>query len=342
MLSHGHSDKLAEDRFSLPGRVQNLGVLSQADLAAQIREAGLVQFLRSLTPERCRMLLDRADLHVHSTFSDGTETPQQLIELALQQRMSLLVMCDHDSFDGCSELFQASQNQPLAVGTGIEVSSIHNGVYMHVLGYGFDLDRARADSELNSWLGDMLESFKERNRSMLEGLNRALREDGVPLEQLITWQEVLDLSGLDSPPPAHFQVAMQRKLEKLGIPNAFDEADRRMGYLRRGGKARPERDLSLYLPVNRLAPKIQELGGVVVVAHPMEYKDLTRKHLIELKDLGVEGLEIFGGHQKEHPLAKTVAEWEALCLALGFFPTCGSDFHGKHRRADQLGKFAIH
>jgi 3',5'-nucleoside bisphosphate phosphatase len=340
-----HSGRSEGNQISFPPKVQKIEDLSQAELAAQIRDAGLIPFLRSLTPEICRALLGRADLHVHSIFSDGTRPPSWLVENALKRKMSLLLLCDHDTFEGCGELIQVGVDQPIAVGAGIEFSSVYDGIAMHVLGLGFDIKRACADQELVGWLQTMRGSFRDHIRQVLEKLNRILLKEGVPDFHLASWKEVEKIQPLKIPERAEIGWAMIRKLMKLGI--AEDQAKKatyeHLKYIRPGGKAEGllERDRALYLPVQKLVPKIQELGGVLVLAHPMDYQNLTEKHLIQLRELGVEGLEIYSGHQKESPLARNIAEWERLCLALGFFPSFGSDFHGPDRRRNKLADFPL-
>lgn len=78
------------------------------------------------------------DLHVHSTFSDGTLTPTQLVEHAMENHLTAFALTDHDTVDGLGEAFQAAEDKPIKVISGIEFSTEYNGQDIHIVGLDFD------------------------------------------------------------------------------------------------------------------------------------------------------------------------------------------------------------
>ena len=106
------------------------------------------------------------DLHVHSTFSDGTLTPTQLVEHAMENHLTAFALTDHDTVDGLGEAFQATEDKPIKVISGIEFSTEYNGQDIHIVGLDFDWRDTSFCQELDHFRNARF----ERNRKMAEKL----------------------------------------------------------------------------------------------------------------------------------------------------------------------------
>ena len=106
------------------------------------------------------------DLHVHSTFSDGTLTPTQLVEHAMENHLTAFALSAHDTVDGLGEAFQATEDKPIKVISGIEFSTEYNGQDIHIVGLDFDWHDTSFCQELDHFRNARF----ERNRKMAEKL----------------------------------------------------------------------------------------------------------------------------------------------------------------------------
>ncbi|HET9868930.1 MAG TPA: PHP domain-containing protein [bacterium] len=257
-----------------------------------------------------------ADLHLHTTHSDGTLTPRELARLAKAQGVDAIALTDHDTVSGIEELLDEGRILGLEVIPGVELSADFGPGTLHILGYGFD-----PKGPIGGRLKRFQKARAERNPQVLE----RLRELHMPL----TLEEVKALSG------ATGQLGrphIARALERKGYVRSYEEAFDR--YLSKGKPA--------YVPKATLAAEecvklIHESGGVAVAAHPVQMR-LTgaalRDKLSELAALGMDGLEVI--HPDHGSEAQTL--FSDLADALGLLKTGGSDFHGDHKPGVQLGQ----
>lgn len=247
------------------------------------------------------------DLHAHSTFSDGSETPASLVRLAKEGRVRALALTDHDNVDGAGEFLDACRAARLTGIAGIEWSADVETGTLHILGLGLD----PACKSLLDACNDVLDSRDERNHRILAKLN----ELGFGL----TWDEVQELAGEDVIGRPHFARAMIAR----GWAETTGEVFER--YLEKGAPA--------YFDRFRLEPKeaiavIREAGGVAVIAHPTswsdDFPDLKEK-IGELVEDGLQGIEAYySSHSPE-----TTLELLRLAKHFGLLVTGGSDFHGE-------------
>ena len=245
----------------------------------------------------------RADLHCHTTYSDGSLTPAQLIDRAVQRGVEVLALTDHDCTDGLSEALEAASSHPgFLLIPGIELSTDVPEDEVHVLGYFIDWQSPAFQERLDRLRGSRL----SRGRAMLA----KLRELGID----ISWERVQEIAGEGAVGRPHIALAM---LEG-GHIKTLDEAFER--YLSRNGPAYVEREKMVPTEAVEL---ITGVGGLPVLAHPAQLKDLDR-FLDELKGAGLVGMEVYYqyyGPEDIDRLLATARRHELL-------PLGGSDFHG--------------
>jgi len=247
------------------------------------------------------------DLHSHSIFSDGTNTPEELVALAEQGGLSALALTDHDTTDGLPRFMAAASKTPVQAVSGIELSAEFGEVTLHILGLLFD----PANPQLQAALQWVREGRTERNVQILEKLNR--------LGYNLTHDDVRKHSSDDLIGRPHFAAALIEK-------GHFKHKDKIFKQLLGKGKA-------AYVDRRRLTPEacvglIRNAGGIAVIAHPGQMKLTARslRRLVKkLKEHGLGGLEVWHPTHKEYQTASFLRICEEFDLAA----TGGSDFHGK-------------
>ena len=257
------------------------------------------------------------DLHCHSTASDGTLSPTEVVELAVSSGLSALALTDHDTIAGVAEAAEAAQRAGLDFVPGIEIScDVPRPATMHLLGYGFD-PRSPVLLDLTSRL---IEGRNDRNPRIIRKLN----ELGVS----ITMEEVEAEAGGTVIGRPHIAAILLRKGYVSSIKQAFDK------YLAQGAPA--------YFDKERLTPKqaiglVLETGGVPVLAHPVQLRtenDAQLEQIVkDLVDLGLVGLEVI---HSDHDAA-LVEKYTKLADRYGLIKTGGSDFHGTNKKDIRLG-----
>jgi predicted metal-dependent phosphoesterase TrpH len=263
------------------------------------------------------------DLHCHSTASDGTLPPAEVVRLARDSGLAGLSLTDHDTIGGIAEAAAEAEKLGLAFLPGIEISCEypHPGT-MHILGYGVD----PASDALRSLTTQLLEGRDNRNPKIIDRLN----EVGVS----ITMQEVeqeAKATAADSKKPIgrpHIAAVLLRKGYVSSIKQAFDK------YLAPGGLAYFDKER---LTMRRAMEMIQESGGMPVLAHPIQLRttnDAELERVVkDLKDLGLVGLEVI---HSDHDSA-LVEKYTRLADRYGLLKTGGSDFHGTNKKDIRLG-----
>ena len=259
--------------------------------------------------------MDKIDMHVHTTASDGTRTPLECVSLAAMAGLKAIAITDHDTMAGIREAGEAGELLGVSIIPGIEISSDYMGKDVHVLGY-FLSDEAPELKEYQSWV---TQARLSRNEKIIE----KLRNKGfdVSLQQL---QEAHPGAVLGRPHIA-------QRLVELGVTKTVDEAFRR--YLSKGRSCYVERER---IPFADAAKLIKKCGGVAVLAHPLQYgfdKAGLDKLVKTAHDAGFSGMEIYytGYTQKDVEKLFDLAEKYTL------LPTGGSDFHGDTKPGVSIG-----
>ena len=247
------------------------------------------------------------DLHTHSCFSDGTMTPQALLEDARRRGVTVLAVTDHDVLEGARVLQILGEGSGVRCVAGVELDVVEQGVNLHILGYGMDLD----DPEFGA--------FCRENRARLEEVNRKLIAKMEAAGEPVTLAEY-DAFTYD--PKGGGWTALHYFLQK-GLSHSL------MGGMALYKKFEHAYTCVDFPSVAQVAGHIHGAGGLAVLAHPGEViptGDLERFQgaVREIMGKGLDGLEC---HYAFHAPAVTEL-CLALCRAEGWLVTCGSDCHG--------------
>lgn len=259
----------------------------------------------------------RVDLHVHTTASDGTYSPADIIKIASQNSIIALAITDHDTIDGVKEAKEMGKVLGVEVISGIEVSTNHSlcSGEMHILGYFINEN----DQNLLSKIEDLKKDRISRNEKMIE----KFKELGMD----ISLAEVEQIAGGDITARPHFAKALFNKGYVTDVGEAFEK------YI--------GRDKPAYVKRDKVKPKeaiemITASGGIAVLAHP-KYLDIDKSKLedviIELKGYGLTGIEVYYSRNERNE----TYFFKKLCDRLGLIKTGGSDFHGDNRSDIKLG-----
>lgn len=255
------------------------------------------------------------DLHTHSTESDGTCTPSELIELAFSKGITALALTDHDTCSGLNEAGKKAREVGIQFIPGIELEIQFKPGEFHLLG----LNITKWEGVLDSALDELLKKREERNLKMVE----LIQEQGVEL----TYDEVIAEAKGQVIARPHFASLLVKKQFVKNTAKAFEK------YLAVGRPFHIEKEsLSLEEGIHL----IKSAGGHPVIAHPLSLFVSWGKlpeRLKLWKEMGVEGLEVWHSGAKPRKSKRL----ELLADELGFFKTGGSDFHGSNRKDRPLG-----
>ena len=261
------------------------------------------------------------DLHSHSTASDGTMPPADVVRLAADSGLSALALTDHDTVAGLAEAAAESERVGIDFLTGIELSCYFpRPGTLHILGYGID----PAHPALLQVVEEQSAARAERNRIMIERL--------VALGLDVSWDDVMAEAGGPSPIGSIGRPHLAAVLVKKGFVLSNREAFAR--YLGGAGLAYVDNN---QLSGERAIATIRAAGGVASMAHPLQLRRQSPAQLEALvRELAAQGLEaietIHSGHGTE-----TVASLTRLADRLDLLTTGGSDFHGS-AKAIRLGR----
>jgi len=256
----------------------------------------------------------RADLHVHTTASDGTFSPTEVVEHAINIGLDVIAITDHDSVEGCGSALAAAAERDIRVIPGVELSCSVDGRDVHTLGYFIRFRDPVFIEHLLRLRRDRL----ERAFEMVE----ILKEDGYA----ITLEAVLQLAGGGSLGRSHIARALVDSGHVNSVQDAFDNLIGREGPYFVGKKlSSPEQAIEI----------IRDAGGIAVLAHPgiSGISDL----IPELARDGLAGIEAFHG---EHT-AEQKSHFYEMANELGLLATGGSDFHSTDGPGPGLGNIDI-
>ena len=264
--------------------------------------------LATAVPPACyRRSMAGFDLHTHSTFSDGTLDPVDLVDLAVSRGLAGIALTDHDTTAGLDRAREAAARRGLVVITGCELSAEWESGPVHVLGYGFDPAEPTFAAK-RAWIR---EGRVARARGMVERL-RGLGVD-------ITFERVRELAGGGSVGRPHIAQAMVEAGVVPDVRSAFTEQ-----WIGTGGRA--------YLPKPAVTPVeavelIRGAGGAAVLAHPsLHYQGgpVPEAVIRAMAEAGLAGLEV---DHPDQPLEDR-ERWRRLAAELGLVTTGASDCHG--------------
>ena len=255
----------------------------------------------------------RFDLHIHTTASDGTDSPEAVVALAAEKGFSIIAITDHDTMRGVPEAIAAGEKYGVRVIGGVEISA-GGQTEVHVLGYGVrDVER------LEQTLTLMRDKRAERMAGMVEKLA------GIP--------EILVEVARQAEPVASAFAEEARDFRRVVEDRDADSRDVREAfakYLSPGKPAYVEREK---LGVQQAVRLIADCGGLPVIAHPGQNRGESywgRERFHALKAYGLRGIEVY---HMAHGAAQAAA-FERIARAENLLVTGGSDYHGKVKSVD--------
>lgn len=245
------------------------------------------------------------DLHIHSTFSDGAFTPEEIVKHASRIGLSAIAITDHDNTDGILSAIGAGEKWGVEIVPGVELSAEPESPKdeeMHILGYYINWQ----DKNFQEKLRHFREARRERAYQILEKLDRL----GIKINP----QQLFEFAGRGSVGRMH----VARILKEEGFVNYLQEAfDLYLAY----GKP-------AYVPKLRLSSReainlISQIGGISVIAHPL-YGGNSEEIIQKLKSFGLDGIEVYyTNHTPED-----VERFQNWAKVFGLLTTGGSDCHG--------------
>lgn len=254
------------------------------------------------------------DLHIHSTMSDGTLTPSELVDLARKRGLKAIALTDHDTFAGYDEASRRGSDIGLEVLSGVELSVTHQENHLHLLGYLFDC----ADDTFLGRVEKLQRARDQRNKEIIARLNA--------LGIIVTTDELADVSGSGQTGRPHIAKLLLNKKIVRSMDEAFDT------YLGRSGSVYVSR---FSYNIEEAIAFIHQAGGVAVLAHPYHLlkDDIEKGALLgQLKDIGLDGVEAY---YPTH-IRKFRKQLIKLAENYGLFITGGSDYHGAIRQGTSL------
>jgi len=259
----------------------------------------------------------RIDLHTHSSVSDGTDTPEELVRKAAAAGLDVVALTDHDTFDGLNAAVAEGQRIGVQVLRGMELSCSRRGDSVHLLAYGVD--------PLNADLLAEMALVRGGRMGRLTGVLTKLAELGVPVSEAEVMAQVGDSPSVGRP---HIADAMIKAGHVRDREEAFDR------FLAEGGPAHVQR---YAIELQRGIDLVHAAGGVAVIGHPW---GRGREHVLPppllsalTAEHALDGVEV--DHQ-DHD-ANTRAQLRALAMELGLLVTGSSDYHGTGKLDHDLG-----
>jgi len=244
---------------------------------------------------------ERADLHIHSTASDGAQSPAEIVREAAAAGLGAISIVDHDTVDGLSEAEESAEHASVHCVPGVEINTDFGKTEIHIIGYYIDAD--------NRALREGLQRLRERRLERAAKIVSRLQELGVPVKL----ERVLEIAGRGSVGRPHIAHAICETGRTDGMNSAFGK------YLVRGAPA--------FVPRARMAPPeaiglIVGAGGVACLAHPGKIgSDLIVSQLLKA---GLQAMEIY---HTDHS-TDVCRRYSRLAREYGLIETGGSDSHG--------------
>jgi len=251
-----------------------------------------------------------ADLHLHTQFSDGTFTPEELAEHGARLGFAALALTDHDSVEGCARMAAACAAADIEFIPGAELTAEYEHMELHILGYFLDTQNQKLLTEIAK--------FQAVRQNRIREMVVLINEQGVPLEA----DSVFALANCKSPGRPH----VARAMVKAGLVSNLDEAFER--FLKKNRPAWvPKAKVSALEGINL----IHQAGGLAVMAHPGLNR--TDEIIPALADAGLDGIECF--HTK-HSTA-TSGRYLEIADKFNLLVTGGSDCHGFSKGKPLIG-----
>lgn len=275
-------------------------------------------------------MLKRIDLHIHTTKSDGTLTPKEVIDEAYKNSVSVIAIADHDTIEAYNyELFKYANSKNIKLISAVEISTKTNKAGVHVLGYNFDLNNKKIQKKLS----------KLRNAR-----HDYLKNVALKLEELGYIINVEELNKIDAVTKSHIALDIINNKRNIKILlEKFRHIPSKGEFI----ESVMNENCPAYVKKESITPKeaadiIREANGKVVLAHPVAYvheDNFTDEDILNIiKDMKPDGLEanylyIDSNNNKFNEVEK----WNEFAKENNLFVTVGSDFHYKNGINPEIG-----
>lgn len=270
------------------------------------------------------------DLHLHSTASDGSDTPSQLINQAIELKLDAISITDHDTIAGVKEFLSLGELKKIIVIPGIEISIRHEPnrqlIDVHIIGLNIDHTSTKLINTINDQIKGRLEQKK--------AICTRLREE---LGYKISFEEVKSLAGSDVVGRPHIVEIIKRNNLKKVQGKSKSELFKMISI---GGNAYVDRDIELNLEES--IELINSVGGIPILAHPGIYNVLDHKKFIEMFiNAGIRGIEVEYTYAKNRPYVGTEESiwaqnyytdfYKRIAKKYNLIKSGGSDYHGRKK-----------
>ena len=257
------------------------------------------------------------DLHTHTTASDGTDSPERLIALAVERRLEALAITDHDTFEGADTALPLAQAAGLRFVFGVELSCMYEGKSPHLLAY---FPNSAPDAKFRAWVAAIIDSRRERNRGLISKLNA----QGLN----ITLEEV-EAVGRSITGRPHFAKVLVNKGYATDRQDAFER------FIGEDGSAFVERKGPAF---EEALATIKASNGISSLAHPVRLglssnPEKEAALFARLHAAGLDALEVW--HTDHVPAL--VKRYHSYAERHSMLMTGGSDYHGDNKPNARLG-----
>ncbi|MFH0839208.1 MAG: PHP domain-containing protein [Candidatus Omnitrophota bacterium] len=260
------------------------------------------------------MIQKFADLHIHSTFSDGTCSPKEVIKQAHEHKLSAIAITDHDSVDAIESALTIAESYDIELIPAVELSAEEDTSEVHILGYFIDWQ--------NPWFLSELEKQRQCRIDRVEKMVKKLNEHNIKIDV----ESVYKISGCGSVGRLHIAQVMLNRGYIVNIKDAFTK------YI---GAASPCYVGGFKLSLKDTIAMIHKAGGIAVCAHP---GTLSNIHLLyRLIDYGIDGIEVY------HPdhVSTDTKRYLKIAAEHKLLVTGGSDWHGHRKEGVTIGVIKV-
>lgn len=255
------------------------------------------------------------DLHLHSSESDGTFTPEELVDTAIRNEIDTIALCDHDTISGVRTFLDYARGKKISVVAGVELSAFSDGGECHILGINIPLE----NNELNGALENYRTNRIVRNNRIIEKLN----ELGIPISDAdVSVYSKGEIAG---------RMHIARVLVDKGAAVSIDDAFRK--FLVKGALAFVDR---LKMDPYEMVKLLKRTGARVILAHPGLLRideDTLITFVKKLADSGLDALEVYTPHNTDTQIEMLSRVADSFHL----MKSGGSDFHGENKSGHEIG-----
>ncbi|GAA0178641.1 PHP domain-containing protein [Clostridium sediminicola] len=259
----------------------------------------------------------KVDLHIHSAASDGTWSPEKIVNEIKKAKVELFSLTDHDSIGNVEKMKKLIFSEQLNFIPGIEISSTHNENLYHILAYGTDNSNEKLRKVLN------------RNTILLEEKDdnaiKNLIKDGydINFDEYVNYKHISERGGWK---------ALNFLIDKGYCKDVSD-------YFTRLFAGKKDMQFPIFEETEKVINVIKNAGGVAILAHPyyVEIDTPVEKRLGTLKDIGIEGVECYHPNHSKEKIVSCV-EW---CRKNDMIITAGSDCHGDFIKKRKIGMMNV-